>query len=184
MSIAGIEFEDDRISFDQFREMREQTPLSAVPVVEIDGITYTQSKAMARYFGRLGGLYPENVWQAFLCDEAVDIVDDAMVAAIRTFGLEGDALKQARDALVGGMFARCLALLESRLDQAGQDYFCDGRLTMADITVFLWTRGLTRGVLDHVPTDLVERTAPHLAAHRERIAQEPAIHGYYEARLA
>jgi glutathione S-transferase len=58
LSLGGIEFEDHRVSFAEFKEMRASTPLSALPVVEIDGLMYTQGNAMCRYFGKLAGLYP------------------------------------------------------------------------------------------------------------------------------
>jgi hypothetical protein len=40
-------------------------------------------------------------------------------------------------------------------------------------------RGLNSGRLDHVPTDLVEKVAPLLNAHQQRIAQMPAVVQYY-----
>ena len=33
--------------------------------------------------------------------------------------------------------------------------------------------------LDHIPTDLVERVAPALNAHANRIASLPAVQAYY-----
>ena len=56
---AGIAFEDDRISFQEFGEMRGSTRFNAVPVLEIDGEAITQTNAMCRYVGRMAGLYPE-----------------------------------------------------------------------------------------------------------------------------
>jgi glutathione S-transferase len=182
LSIAGIPFEDHRISFEEFRKLREGTPLSAVPVVEIDGTLYTQCNAMNRYFGKLAGLYPSDPWQAFLCDEALDIIEDASRALSPTLGLKGDELKAAREALVDGPYTRILKTLGARLDAAGGEYFADGRLTMADIKVFLWVRRLKSGGIDHVPTDLPDRVAPRLVGHMERIAAEPGVAAYYAKR--
>ena len=103
MSIAGVEFEDCRISFSEFGEMRAGTPLNAVPIVKINSVAYTQSNAMNRYFGKLAGLYPSDPWQAFLCDEVLGIVEDAFYALGRTLGMQGDELKAARDNLTNGM---------------------------------------------------------------------------------
>jgi hypothetical protein len=52
-------------------------------------------------------------------------------------------------------------------------------MTVADLKVFVETRSLAKGVLDHVPTDLVEGLAPALAEHRERIANDPRVVAYY-----
>ena len=55
MTIAGIDFEDCRISFSEFGEMRAGTPLNSIPIVKINGVAYAQSYAMNRYFGKLIG---------------------------------------------------------------------------------------------------------------------------------
>jgi hypothetical protein len=40
-------------------------------------------------------------------------------------------------------------------------------------------RHLKSGALDHVPTDLVDRIAPKLLEHYERIRNEPGVKAYY-----
>lgn len=182
MSIAGIDFEDCRVSFAQFREMRAGTPLGALPVVEIDGVVYTQSNAMNRYFGKQAGLYPSDPWQAFLCDEILEITEDATSALSRTFGLQGEELERARAELTNGMYTRCLELLDARLEAAGGGYFADNRLTVADLKVYLWIKRLKSGDLDHVPADLPDRIAPRLVRHMQRIDAEPGVAAYYAGR--
>jgi len=41
------------------------------------------------------------------------------------------------------------------------------------------TRQLTSGILDHIPTDLVERVAPELVDHFQRVMRDPSIKSYY-----
>ena len=55
---AGIDFEDNRISFAEFAEMRSGTRFNSVPVLEIDGAQITQSNALSRYVGKKADLYP------------------------------------------------------------------------------------------------------------------------------
>lgn len=43
-------------------------------------------------------------------------------------------------------------------------------------------RWLRSGVLDHIPKDLVDRIAPLLVRHAERLAANPKIAAYYAAR--
>jgi hypothetical protein len=52
-------------------------------------------------------------------------------------------------------------------------------MTVADLKVFVETRTLAKGTLDHVPTNIVEELAPALAEHRERIANDPRVVAYY-----
>jgi len=182
LSIGGIEFEDHRISFSEFGQMRSSTPFNALPAIEMNDGVYTQSNAMNRYFGKQAGLYPEDPWQAFLCDEVMDAIEDLMHFLVRTFGMQGDELKAAREKLVDGAFTTYLETLNARLEAAGGEYFADGRLTVADLKVFVWIRGLNSGVLDYVPTGLAARVAPLLVQHMERVAADPGVAAYYEGR--
>ncbi|MEI8170723.1 MAG: glutathione S-transferase family protein [Rhodoferax sp.] len=179
LHMGGIAFEDSRFGFADFAEVRKSTPLGQVPVLHVDGVQVTQSDAITRYVGKLTGLYPLDAFQALLCDEVLDGVEDANVKLGTTFGLTGDALKEARTALVNGALPQYLGWLQTQLQAHGGQYFADNRLTIADLKVFTFVRGLTSGRLDHVPTDLVEKIAPLLAAHTQRIAQTPAIAQYY-----
>lgn len=182
LHLGGIEFEDCRVSFAEFERLRGSTPLHALPVAEIDGVMYTQGNAMCRYFGKLAGLYPSDSWQSFLCDEVLEIAEDAILALGRTFGLQGNELKAARAALCEGMYTRCLKVLDKRLEAAGGEYFSDRRLTVADLKVYVWMKRLKSGALDHVPSDLPDTIAPRLVRHMERVAMEPGVVAYYANR--
>ena len=179
LHIGGIAFEDKRFAFADFAEVRKTTPLNQVPTLHVDGVQVTQSDAITRYAGKLSGLYPTDAFQALLCDEVMDAVEDANVKIGTTFGLTGDALKEARTALVNGPLPLYLGWLQNQLLAHGGDYFADKRLTIADLKVFVFVRGLNSGRMDHVPTDLVEKVAPLLNAHLQRMAQTPAVAQYY-----
>lgn len=180
---AGIDFDDVRVSFPEFMEMRGNLRFHCVPVLEIDGIEVTQSNAMCRYVGRLAGLYPENAVQALYCDEAMGAIEDVLHHVVQTFGLQGEELKLAREKLVDGWLTVYLKGLNEMLDRGG-DYFADQRLTVADLKVFGLTRWLLSGDLDHVPSDLVERLAPRLVEHEQRVSSDPIIASYYQDREA
>lgn len=179
MHMGGIAFEDNRFAGADFAEVRKSTPFGQVPTLHVDGVQVTQSDAITRYVGKLTGLYPTDAYQALLCDEVLDAVEDANVKLGATFGLKGDALKEARTALVNGPLPLYLGWLQSQLQAHGGEYFADKRLTIADLKVFVFVRGLNSGHLDHVPTDLVEKLAPALNAHMQHIAQTPAVAQYY-----
>jgi glutathione S-transferase len=179
MHIGNIAFEDHRFTFADFAEVRKSTPLGQVPTLHVDGTQVTQSDAITRYVGRLAGLYPVDAFQALLCDEVMDAVEDLNVKMGPTFGMTGDALKDARTALVTGPLPLYLGWLQAQLQAHGGAYFADNRLTIADLKVFVYVRGLNSGRLDHVPTDLVEKVAPQLNAHMQRIAKTAAVVQYY-----
>ncbi len=176
---AGIEFEDERISFEEFAAMRDKARFRCVPVLEIDGVAVTQSNAMNRYVGRMAGLYPEDNLQALYCDEAMEAVEDLLHQVVHTFGMEGDELKAAREQLVDGWITTFIKGFADLLARGGGEYFADKRLTMADLKVATQIRSLRNGTLDHVPADLVDRLSPSLVEHAARIEAEPQVVAYY-----
>lgn len=178
---AGIDFEDHRISFDEFMKTRSEMRFTCAPVLEIDDITVTQSNSILRYVGKMAGLYPADDLQALYCDEPMDAVEDLLHHIVQTFGLEGDELKAAREKLAAGWISVYVKGLAETLERAGGKYFADNRLTVADLKVYVQIRSLRKGTLDHVPTDLVDNLAPNLVQHEERVANDPTVTAYYAA---
>jgi glutathione S-transferase len=132
----------------------------------------------------LTGLCPKDDWQALLCDEVMDAAEDISARIGQTIDLPADAKKKAREELAAGHLARYLEHFQARLKAAGGEYFADRHLTVADLKVFMLIRWLRSGALDHVPKDLVDRVAPMLVEHLERMASHPKIVEYYKRRKA
>lgn len=179
---AGIDFEDKRLSFAEFTAIRGKLPFNALPVMEIDGVTVTQSNAMCRYAGKRAGLYPSDDLQALYCDEVMGTVEDMSHHIGPTIGMTGEELKQAREKLVAGRMTVHLKGMAGLLKRGGGKYFVDNRLTVADLKAFIQTQWFTSGALDHVPKDLVQKLAPGLVEHLSRIAREPVVTAYYASR--
>jgi len=183
LAIGGVAFEDRRFAFPEFAEVRKTVPFGQVPVLQVDDVLVTQSDSILRYVGKLAGLYPADPWQALLCDEVAYVVEEAGVKMGPTFRMTGDEQKAARLALVNGSMPVYLGWLQSQLLAHGGQYFADNRLTVADLKVFVDVRALNSGRFDHVPADLVDKVAPTLNAHMQRVAQTPAVAAYY-AKIA
>jgi glutathione S-transferase len=179
---AGIAFEDVRLSFPEFGEMRKSARFNSLPILEIDGAPITQSNAMCHYVGKMAGLYPDDALQALYCDEVMGAVEDVSHYIVRTFGLEGDALKAAREKLVDGWLTVYLKGLEELLVRGGGKYFADNRLTVADLKASVLTGWVLSGLLDHVPADLAQRVAPKLVEHQKRVNDDPIVSAYYNSR--
>ncbi|MGB2817583.1 MAG: glutathione S-transferase [Burkholderiaceae bacterium] len=182
--IGGISFEDHRLAGKDWPAFRDRTPFLGLPILEVDGQVVSQSNSINRYVGKLTGLYPEDDWQALLCDEVMDAVEDVSTRIGQTIDLPGDAKKAAREALAAGHLKRYLEQFQARLQAAGGEYFAGGRLTVADLKVFMLIRWLRSGVLDHIPKGLVDSVAPQLVQHFDRIASHPKIAEYYQRRKA
>ena len=179
---AGIDFEDKRISHEEFSEMRSTTRFTCVPVLEIDGAQITQSDAICRYIGKMAGLYPSDNLQALYCDEVLGAFEDISNHIGKTYGLVGEEMRIAREKLVDGWLSIYLRGLEQLLVRGGGEYFADNRLTIADLKAFVQTRSLCSGILDYVPKDMVQRVAPGLLQHKDRINDDPRVKDYYLSR--
>ena len=183
MFIGGIEFKDRRVPLADWPALKSQTPFHAVPVLEVDGKPLTQSNTINRFVGKLAGLYPSDAWQAALCNEIMDAVEDITHQVVVTFAIkDDDAKKAARQTLADGPIRFYLERLQARLKQNGGEYFADNRLTVADLKVFVWIRALRSGVLDYIPKDLPDRFAPLLVQHFERVNSHSKIAAYYKDR--
>jgi glutathione S-transferase len=181
MFIGGIDFEDRRVPFGEWAALKPETPFGGMPVLEVDGESVTQSNGINRFVGKLAGLYPDDPWQAALCDEAMDAVEDITSLVVATFSIrDKEELKAKRQALADGPISFYLERLQRRLIAHGGEYFADDRLTVADLKVFVWIRHLRSGNLDHVPRDLPDRVATLLVEHCERVKNHPQVVAYYE----
>ena len=182
LNAAGIEFEDERLSFEEFGKTRHTLRFNSLPVLEIDGDPVTQSNALSRYVGKMAGLYPDDDLQALYCDEVLDANEDLYHYIVPTLFLQGDELRAAREKLVAGWLTVYLKGLGQLLARGGNRYFADDRLTIADLKTLIQVRSLRSGNMDHVPTDLVDQLAPNLCDHQARIEKEPQIVAYYASR--
>lgn len=182
MVIGAVPFDDDRVKFADWGSRKPGTPFGTLPVLELDGQMVSQSNAINRYVGKLGGLYPSVAWQAALCDEAMDAVEEIATKVWSTMPLPAAEKKAQREGLAAGPLSYSLARLQHRLMAQGGQYFADGRLTVADLKVFVWIRHLRSGQLDHVPVDLPDRVAPLLVEHHDRVKEFPAVKAYYAER--
>ena len=114
-------------------------------MLEVDGETLAQSNAINRYVGKLTDLYPQDPWQAALCDEVMEAVEDINTKLAATFFLPEEEKKTQRKALVEGPLPFYLTRLQHRLEAHGGRYFAADRLTVGDLKVFVWIRHLKIG---------------------------------------
>jgi prostaglandin-H2 D-isomerase / glutathione transferase len=184
LTLGDVAFEDHRIPGPEWPKHRDTMPFRAMPVLEVDGKVLTQSNTINRYVGRLAGLYPKDDWQATVCDEIMDATEDISSRIGATIAMGPDDKKKTREALAADALPRHFETLQARLQAGGGEYFAERRLTVADLKVFMLVRWVRSGVLDHIPKDLVDRSAPLLVKHFERVSSHPKIAAYYQRRKA
>jgi len=180
MALADLPFDDQRIAMADWPGLKPTQPFRAMPVLEVDGEVISQSNAINRLVGRLSQLYPTDPWQAALCDEVMDAVEDILSKIVATFSIAGDEeKKKARESLVNGLLPVYLIRLQTYLEARGGEYFADNRLTVADLKVFVFLRSLRTGNIEHIPADLIDNQARLLVQHLDRLSQHPKLMAYY-----
>jgi len=179
-AIGGIPFKDDRVSFEEWPARKQTTPFGSVPVLEVDGKELAQSNTIGRYVGKLTGLYPADAWEAAMCDETMDAVEDLVTDVTSTMFLPEEEKKAKREALAAGPIQSQLKRLEQKLEANGGKYFAGDSLSIADLkAAILLTRMLRSGMIDHIPADLPDKIAPKLVEHYNRVMDHPDVKAYY-----
>lgn len=186
LRIGRIDFIDEQLTFEQFDRCREdgEFPFGGVPVMVIETDSgwqcVSQSNAILQFAGRLSGLYP---WQdpllALQVDEVLGVCED--IAWLIEPSLDEEDLDRKmsmRGKLAEQTLPYWMGCLNQRLlDKAPTAYLAGDDLTVADLKLFWLVDWLTMGILDGIPTSLIDEYE-QLTAWRKNIA------AVREARLA
>lgn len=178
LNIGRVEFEDDHIPPEEFRQRRAagEFPFGGLPVLDVEtteGTVYSaQSNAILRFAGRLAGLYPvNNLVQALKVDEALDLGEDINNLLGPSLHEPEEAKRMAmRKELAEQTLPFWLGCFEQLLKSNGNTGFIVGdHLTVADLKLYWIMDWLTSGMLDGIPTTLLDGS-PTLIAWRKNVA--------------
>lgn len=159
MVIGKIPFDDKRVSPKDFPEFRKKTPLSSLPVAEIDGQMVAQSNAILRYFGCLTNMYPEDAKKGLIVDQVIDTVADFSASILRVTGDTEEEKRKARTTAVqtGGerYFGGAQRMVEAQQQKNESEgpYLFGDKPTIADVSIAAMYIFLKTGVLDHIQGD-------------------------------
>lgn len=158
LNIAGVPFEDERISFSELKERRGEAgrsaaiPLGSIPVLTFpDGRVVTQSMAIGRYAAKLAKLYPEDPEKALLVDEILDTVADIVTGAPQH--ADADVKKLLRAEYAAGKLNTFYSFLDEKLAANGGPFYFGRDLTVADVAVYGVLKSLRTGNFDYIPGD-------------------------------
>jgi len=152
--LAGVDFLDNRISRDAWPALKPKTPFGALPVLELEGKpAVSQSNAILGWVGRKYGLLPTDDWEAMRLDSLLSAAEELRYTIGKTFGISDPAeLKRRRQELVEGPIRTWGANTERQV----RGPFAGGEnLSVADLKLFVVVGWLKKGVLDHVPADVL-----------------------------
>ncbi|MGL4281599.1 MAG: glutathione S-transferase family protein [Albidovulum sp.] len=176
--MAGVAFDDDRMSRDDFARVKPELPFGSLPVLEVPGRgTFAQTNAMLRLIGRLHNLHPEDPWDAARHDAVLEACEDLRQRISATTRLSDAAEKSAaRQALAKTIIPHWAKGIEALIG-AGP-YVGGAEPAVADIKIFMMAKALNSGSFDDIPTTVL---APYLriAAVAKGVETNPAVRAWY-----
>ena len=190
--IGNISFEDVRISREEFREViltgklrnGMSVPFHQLPVLEIDGKIVGQTGAIARFCGKLSGLYPKNDLLAAKVDQIIDTATDITNLVSPTVREKNEIIKKdKREKLSNKLLPRWFAYLENILEnEKGSTWFVDNKISIADIAIWRLLGWLKSGMLDGIPTNICDAYTKlnnvHAEVHKHPKVQEWMLKTY------
>ena len=161
--IKDIPFEDIRISREEFIHLiktgflpnGKKVPFHQLPVIEVDGEIIGQTGAIARYCGKVSNLYADDMLKAAKIDQIIDAATDITNVVSPTIR-EKDEVKKIEDRkiLVNKLLPRWFRYLENLLLEDDSIWFVE-KMTIADIAMWRLLGWLTSGIIDGIPTSIV-----------------------------
>ena len=175
LHLGGIPFDDVRPNREAFMAMKRsgELPYGQLPVLDVDGVRIAQSVAIARFCGQVSGLYPkDNLLAQARVDELLDTCTQLTHMLGSSMSIkDADEKMRARRKLGTKVLPKWLGFLDNRLNQnQTSKYFVGDQLSVADLAIWRVLGWLTGGILDGIPSDLLD-AHPQLSAHYKRIDQ-------------
>ena len=185
LHLGDIPFEDRRPTREEFRQMKAsgELPYGQLPVLEVDGEAIAQTPAIARFCAKAAGLYPDTPLDAARVDELLHAIEQ-LVTLIGPSMAEKDPARKAKMRREVGEegLPTFLRLLERRIESFGPGPWAVGsQMTVADIALWRALDWLVGGILDGIPTNLLEET-PRLRALAQQVAAIPKIRAWMDEK--
>ncbi|EFN78061.1 Glutathione S-transferase [Harpegnathos saltator] len=173
---AGIKFEDARLESQDWSKCKTDMPLGQVPVLEIDGKKYHQSKAIGRYVAKKCNLYSSDEIEALEIDATVDSLDD-MRQAMSVYHHEKDpAVKEKMKKTTFEKLSFFLDKLEEQVKKNG-GHFVRGKLTWPDVIYAAYVRRISEFTQKEITKD-----HPELKKLVDKVDAIPSIKAYLDKR--
>ncbi|KAJ8675480.1 hypothetical protein QAD02_011266 [Eretmocerus hayati] len=176
LSYGGADYEDKRIEFEEWPQYKHKMPMEQVPIFEIDGKVFHQTRAISRYLAKKFNLYGSDDLQAIEIDATIDDIEDCRLFISRFFREEDPAIKAKQKAIAYEKIPFYLGKFEEQVKKNG-GYFVGNKLSWADIH-FTAIIELCSNILEK---DQIQEF-PALKKLTETVRSSPKIKAYIEKR--
>ena len=152
-------------------------PFKQLPVLDVDGKIFAQTGAIARFCGKLSGLYPKNKdLEAAQIDQIIEAAQDInYLVTLSGRDKEKDRLELARKILATKHLPKWFQFLEDLLEKNQESNFFIGKnISIADLAIWRLLGWLSSGLLDGVPTNILE-PYKKIKVMREEVYKHPKV---------
>lgn len=133
LSYGGQQFQDIRLTIEEFPKVKKSMPFGKVPILEEDGKLAHQSIAICRYLAKKFGIAGSDDWEALQIDSVTDTIVDLRIAIVNyAFYTEESEKEKEREKLMNETIPVYLTRLD-KIAEENKGYFVNGKLTYADI---------------------------------------------------
>ena len=135
---AGVQYEDKRVTGEEFGEMKSSLPTGALPVLEVDGKQLTGSAVITRYLGETLGLAGANEFENAQLAAIMDVVSDLGACVIPVlFGKDDETKAEAKKKLLEESIPKYFGILEARIkaNNAPEGWIFGQKITYVDMTI-------------------------------------------------
>ena len=177
LHLAGIDFDDVRLKFDEWPAMKQRTPYGGVPVLELPGSPpLAHSNAILVLIGRRHGLHPADDVEAARHEGMMQHVEDLRAVVSPTLRMGEAEKKAAREALVAGFLPAWASSAERNIT-AGP-FFGGAKLSVVDLKIHMAVRWFSAGKVDHVPATIFA-AYPRLTGVHDAVRDHPGVQSWY-----
>lgn len=177
-AVADQDYEDYRLKEGEWDTLKSKSPSGQAPVLEADGQTLSQSKAIGRYLAEKFGLAGKTDWDKAKADMIVDCVED-MIKHLAAIHFETNETEKAekKKKYQEEQMPTCLANFEKFLDASGTGFFVGDEMTWADIT---FSHGVTFPSIAGITVDWGKY--PKCKALKDKVEAQPKIAAWIQKR--
>jgi len=178
LHLAGIDFEDNRISQAAWPALKEQTPYGQLPVLELPGqAPFAQTNPILVLIGRRHGLHPTDDVEAARHEAMMQHVEELRHNMSPTIRMGDAEKKTAREALVAGFLPAWGRHAERNLGSAGP-FFAGAKIHVVDLKLHMAVRWFLGGKVDHIPATIFS-AFPKLMGVHDAVRDDSRIKAWY-----
>lgn len=154
LHLAGVDFEDVRVKYADWPQLKNQTPFGSLPILDLPGKPpLAQSNAILVFIGRNHGLHPTDLFEAAQHEAVMAHVEDLRATLSPTLRIQDpEEKKKAREVLATGYLPAWASRTEKQIERG--PFFGGDEIHVVDLKLHMAVRWFNSGKVDHIPATI------------------------------